>query len=108
MNMFWLLVSMVFCNGLFMSTSTSVSTRPSVVNIGAILSFDSSIGKVAKIAIEAAIKDVNDNSSILNGTTLKIVMQDSKLSSGFLGIVEGTLVLCNISFLFIHKFSFFP
>ena len=92
-----------------MSTSTSVSTRPRVVNIGAILSFDSSIGKVAKIAIEAAIKDVNDNSSILNGTTLKIVMQDSKLSCGFLGIVEGTLILCNISFLFIHKFSsFFP
>ncbi len=99
MNMFWLLVLMVFCNGLFMRTSTtSVSTRPNVVNIGAILSFNSSIGKVAKVAIETAIKDVNDNPAILNGTTLKIALQDSKLSSGFLGIVEGTLILCNISF----------
>ncbi|GMY11076.1 glutamate receptor 3.3-like [Fagus crenata] len=96
MNMFWLLVLMVFCNGLFMRTSTtSVSTRPNVVNIGAIFSFNSSIGKVAKVAIETAIKDVNDNPAILNGTTLKIAMQDSKLSSGFLGIVEALCFMEN-------------
>ncbi|GMY11074.1 glutamate receptor 3.6-like isoform X2 [Fagus crenata] len=94
--MFWLLVLMVFCNGLFMRTSTtSVSTRPNVVNIGAIFSFNSSIGKVAKVAIETAIKDVNENPAILNGTTLKIAMQDSKLSSGFLGIVEALCFMEN-------------
>ncbi|KAB1201732.1 Glutamate receptor 3.6, partial [Morella rubra] len=65
------------------------STRPDVVNIGAILSFNSSIGKVAKVAIEAAVEDVNSNPAVLNGTKLKLEMRDAKLSSGFLGIVEA-------------------
>jgi ionotropic glutamate receptor len=68
----------------------SVSTRPNVVNIGAIFSFNSSIGKVAKVAIEAAVQDVNSNPAVLKGTQLKLAMQDTKQSSGFLGIVEGT------------------
>jgi len=88
MYTFWLLV-MILYNGHFISTGTGASTRSDVVNIGAILSFNSSIGKVAKVAIEAAVNDVNSNPVVLNGTTLKITMQDTKLSSGFLGIVEG-------------------
>jgi ionotropic glutamate receptor len=95
MNISWLLV-VIFWHGLFIGTGATgvrVSTRPNVVNIGAILSFNSSIGKVAKVAIEAAVEDVNSNPTVLNGTKLKLAMQDTKESSGFLGIVEGT---CNI------------
>jgi ionotropic glutamate receptor len=95
MHMFWLLL-MILYNGHFISTGTGVSTRPDVVNIGAILSFNSSIGKVAKVAIEAAVDDVNSDPGVLNGTMLKITMQDTKLSSGFLGIVEGIYILPNI------------
>ncbi|XP_059440447.1 glutamate receptor 3.6-like [Corylus avellana] len=65
------------------------STRPDVVNIGAILAFNSSIGKVAKVAIEAAVDDVNSDPGVLIGTKLKITMQDTKLSNGFPGIVEA-------------------
>ena len=110
MNKFRLLVLMVFCSGLFINTSTSVSTRPDVVNIGAIFSFNSSIGKVSKVTIEAAIKDVNSNPAVLVGTKLKLSMQDTKLSSGFLGIVEGmffvTSLVCSFSpFHFLHNAS---
>ncbi|KAJ0086243.1 hypothetical protein Patl1_09367 [Pistacia atlantica] len=68
--------------------SQSVTSRPSVVSIGAIFTFNSTIGRVAKIAIEEAVKDVNSNSSILPGTKLNITMQDSNCS-GFLGMAEA-------------------
>ncbi|XP_010266233.1 PREDICTED: glutamate receptor 3.3-like isoform X2 [Nelumbo nucifera] len=64
------------------------SSRPSAVNIGAIFTFDSTIGRVAKIAMELAVEDVNSNSSILGGTKLAIKMQNSNCS-GFVGIVEA-------------------
>jgi hypothetical protein len=68
------------------------STRPSAVNIGSIFTLNSSVGKVAKVAIEAAVDDVNSNPALLKGTKLKLAMQDTN-SSGFLGIVEGTSIL---------------
>ena len=93
MHMFWLLV-LIFYNGRFISIATDAnSTRPNLVNIGAILAFNSSIGKVAKVAIEAAVDDVNSDPEVLNGTKLNITMQDTKFSSGFLGIVEGMYIL---------------
>ncbi|KAF8410638.1 hypothetical protein HHK36_003170 [Tetracentron sinense] len=67
---------------------TSISSKPAVVNVGAIFTFDSTIGKVAKVAMEAAVEDVNSNSTVLGGTKLKLTMQDSNFS-GFLGIVEA-------------------
>ncbi|KAI3921958.1 hypothetical protein MKX01_005647 [Papaver californicum] len=48
------------------------SSRPDVVNIGALFSFNSTIDRVAKVAIEAAIEDVNSNSTVLGGTKLAI------------------------------------
>ncbi|KAF5454106.1 hypothetical protein F2P56_023794 [Juglans regia] len=84
----WLL-GMIFYNGRFISTGTAASPRPDVVNIGAILSFNTSVGKVAKLAIELAVDEVNSRTDVLNGTKLKLAMQDTKLSSGFLGIVEA-------------------
>ncbi|KAK4780946.1 hypothetical protein SAY87_017052 [Trapa incisa] len=67
--------------------STNASRRPEVVNVGTVFSVATMIGKVAKVAIEAAIEDVNSDPSVLNGTNLKVIMQDTNYS-GFLGIVE--------------------
>lgn len=84
------LVSFLFVFfGLFSSGhARNATSRPAVVNIGAIFTFNSTIGRVAKIAIQEAIKDVNANSSILQGTKLAIQMRNSNCS-GFLGMVEG-------------------
>lgn len=86
MRKIWLLVLVMFYHG-FPSMGISY-TRPTTVNVGALLSFNSTVGRVAKVAIEAAVDDVNSNANILNGTTLKILMLDTKLSTGFLGIVD--------------------
>lgn len=66
----------------------NASTQPAVVNIGAMFNFDSIIGRVAKIAIDEALKDVNSNSSILKGTKLSVTLQDTNCN-GFLGMVEA-------------------
>ncbi|PIA46691.1 hypothetical protein AQUCO_01500319v1 [Aquilegia coerulea] len=87
----WLLFLFVFNYGVFanvaVAVSTNVSSRPAFINIGGVFSFDSTIGKVAKIALDAAVKDVNSDSSVLKGTKLLLTMQDSNCS-GFTGIVE--------------------
>ncbi|OMO50006.1 Ionotropic glutamate receptor [Corchorus capsularis] len=84
---------MILYNGFpIIGVNTNVSARPEVVNIGAIFSFQSVIGKAAKVAIEAAIEDVNSNPDILQGTKLNIQMKDTKYS-GFLGIVEALLFM---------------
>lgn len=70
-------------NGL---STHNASTRPAVVNVGAIFTFDSTIGKVAKVAIQEAVKDINENSTVLPGTTLRMEMRSSNCS-GFLGMV---------------------
>ena len=77
---------------------TNISTRPSVVNIGAILAYKSIIGKVA--IIEAAIEDVNSDPTALAGTKIQLTMQDSNYH-GFLGIVESKIFVYNSS-LFVH------
>ncbi|KAF3440888.1 hypothetical protein FNV43_RR19174 [Rhamnella rubrinervis] len=88
MNIVWYLVLMVLCTG-FPSNgvSTNVSTRPTVLNIGAIFSFRSIISRVGRVAVEAAIEDINSDPSVLGGTKLRLTVQDSN-SSGFLGIIE--------------------
>ncbi|GJR35011.1 glutamate receptor 3.7-like protein, partial [Tanacetum coccineum] len=59
---------------------TSSSKRPDVVNVGALFSFDSVIGKAAKIAMEEAVVDVNNDFNILNGTKMKLIMYDTDCS----------------------------
>ncbi|PON33107.1 Ionotropic glutamate receptor, metazoa [Parasponia andersonii] len=89
MNLSWFLPLLFLCLGAFpFGHGKNVSSRPAVVNIGALFTFDSTIGRVAKIAIEEAVKDVNLNSSILQGTQLVVAMQNSNCS-GFLGMVEA-------------------
>nr|XP_043607944.1 glutamate receptor 3.6-like [Erigeron canadensis] len=73
---------------IFHGARTQILARPDVVNIGSILTLDSIIGKVAKIALEAAVQHVNDDPTILNGTNLKLTIHDSNYS-GFLGVLEA-------------------
>lgn len=82
--------------------------RPSTVNIGAILSFNSTIGRVAKVAIEAAVDDINSNPTVLNGTKLNVSMQDTKLSTGFLGIIDCTSLSKTFHLSTLHFCTFFP
>ncbi|KAL5797854.1 hypothetical protein ACOSQ2_002674 [Xanthoceras sorbifolium] len=61
--------------------------RPSAVNIGAIFTFDSVIGRAAKAAMEAAVSDVNADPGILNGTELSLIIKDVNCNV-FLGSIE--------------------
>lgn len=87
MSLLWALVLCLIYNG-YHSIGADVGKRPETVNIGSILTFNSVIGKVAKVAIQAAIEDVNSTPDILQGTKLKLTMHDSN-SSGFLGITDA-------------------
>ncbi|KAM1218400.1 hypothetical protein TB2_045524 [Malus domestica] len=64
--------------------ATHLSARPSSLNIGALFTFNSVIGRAAKPAILAAIDDVNSDQSILRGTNLTLILHDTNCS-GFLG-----------------------
>ncbi|XP_031131306.1 glutamate receptor 3.3 [Ipomoea triloba] len=89
MKAIWILLSWLFLLGVCSKgLSKNVTSRPSVVNVGAIFVLDSSIGRAAKVAIEEAVKDVNSNSSILQGTKLVMMYQNSNCS-GFLGMVSA-------------------
>lgn len=72
-------------------TNSSIlgDTRPNVVNVGALLAFNSTIGRVAKTAIELAVKDVNSDETLLNGTKLLLTMVDSTCNV-FLGTAQGS------------------
>uniref|UniRef100_A0A2N9EGP5 Receptor ligand binding region domain-containing protein n=1 Tax=Fagus sylvatica TaxID=28930 RepID=A0A2N9EGP5_FAGSY len=71
------------------SGNASVSSSiPSVVNVGALFTLNSVIGRSAQPAIKAAIDDVNSDSSVLPETKLKLILHDTNCS-GFLGTVEG-------------------
>lgn len=67
----------------------SSSSRPSSVNVGALFTYDSFIGRAAKPAFMLAIGDVNADQSILRGTKLTVVFHDSNCS-GFVGTIGGT------------------
>nr|XP_043619454.1 glutamate receptor 3.4-like [Erigeron canadensis] len=67
--------------------SSSVK-RPKAVNIGALLTVNSVIGKSVRPAIIAAVDDVNSNPDILGETHLNLILHDTNCS-GFLGTVEA-------------------
>lgn len=64
------------------------SGKLDVVNIGALFTVNSVIGRSVKPAIMAAVDDVNSDSGILQGTRLNLIMRDTNCS-GFLGTIEG-------------------
>lgn len=65
------------------------SERPESVKIGAVFTFDSVIGRVAKAAMEMAVSDVNSDPTVLNGTKLNLIMKDG-MCNPFLGSTGGT------------------
>ncbi|XP_029127566.1 glutamate receptor 3.6 isoform X3 [Cajanus cajan] len=94
----WLLALMVFSNG-YASTGAGMnnSTIPDFVNIGALFSFNTSVGKSVQIAIEAAIEDVNSNPNILGQTKLNLSLQEDSKYRGFLSIAEVLQVMARQS-----------
>ncbi|XP_023640875.1 glutamate receptor 3.5 isoform X2 [Capsella rubella] len=72
-------------------SKNSSFSLPSSVNVGALFTYDSFIGRAAKPAFLAAIEEINLDQSILRGTKLNIVFQDSNCS-GFIGTM-GVLQL---------------
>ncbi|RDX88282.1 Glutamate receptor 3.6 [Mucuna pruriens] len=86
----WLVVLVVLSKGL---PSTGVvldnSTIPSFVNIGVLYSFNTSVGRMVKTAVEAAVQDVNSDQSILAKTKLKVSPQEDTKYRGFLSIAEA-------------------
>ncbi|KAL1567630.1 glutamate receptor 3.4-like [Salvia divinorum] len=64
----------------------------SVVNIGALYTFNSYIGKSLGPAISAAVEDVNSDSTVLKDTKINLVLQDTNCS-GFVGTVEALQIV---------------
>eukprot|EP00258_Populus_trichocarpa_P047990 XP_024464009.1 glutamate receptor 3.2 isoform X2 [Populus trichocarpa] len=83
MNLAWLLSFWILCTSSF---SQGALSPGGTVNVGAIFTFSSINGRVAKIAMEAAEDDINSDPSLLGGRKLSINMHDSNFS-GFLGII---------------------
>jgi len=79
-------------NGLSSSVTMKSPPRPpATVNVGALLAYNTTMGRVAKQAIEMALEDVNNSPSLLNGTQLVLTMMDSNCSA-FLGTAAGTVL----------------
>ena len=88
MKVNWLLVLLISLMFVLSVGATNNVSTPAVINIGALFSFNSTIGEVVKIAIQEAVNDVNSNSSILHGSTLNLTMRNSDCS-GFMGFIQG-------------------
>ncbi|CAN4078580.1 unnamed protein product [Withania somnifera] len=89
MRLFWTLLLIGLYNGYSSKgVNSTLPARPKVVNIGCMLSFNTLVGKITKIAVQAAVEDINSNPEVLRGTKLDMITLDSN-SSGFLGIVEA-------------------
>ncbi|KAI9077358.1 hypothetical protein K1719_040671 [Acacia pycnantha] len=85
----WLVMLMILSNGLSSSWGgTNNSALPEFVNIGALFSFNTTAGKIVKIAIETAVADINSDPSILGKTKLRVSMQEDSKYRGFLSISE--------------------
>ncbi|XP_021275405.1 glutamate receptor 3.2 isoform X3 [Herrania umbratica] len=80
------LVLLLSTSILFIGVFSEEASKPDVVNVGAIFSFNSINGKVAKVAMKAAENDINSDPSVLAGRKLTISLHDSNYSS-FLGII---------------------
>lgn len=74
---------------MFKILNVNADRRPTIINIGAVFNFNSTIEEVAAIAIQAGADDVNADPTILQGSKLAVMMHDSKCN-GFIGMVEGT------------------
>ncbi|TYJ03222.1 hypothetical protein E1A91_A12G014000v1 [Gossypium mustelinum] len=80
------LVLLLSTFSLFIGVLSEEGLNPGIVNVGAIFSFNTINGKVAKVAMKAAEEDINSDPSVLGGRKLSIQLHDSNFSS-FLGII---------------------
>jgi ionotropic glutamate receptor len=67
---------------------SAAGARPSEVAVGALFTYDSTIGRAAGLAIELAVDDVNADGTVLAGTKLSLKTRDTNCS-GFIGTIEG-------------------
>jgi glutamate receptor, ionotropic, plant len=67
----------------------AAGARPREVALGALFTYDSTIGRAARLAIELAVDDVNADRTVLAGTTMKLMTQDTNCG-GFLGTINGS------------------
>ncbi|XP_061367343.1 glutamate receptor 3.2-like isoform X1 [Gastrolobium bilobum] len=85
MNLVCFALTLILLHGGEPRVGASASTHD-VVKIGAIFTLKTINGRVSKMAIEAAEKDVNSDPRILGGRKLSITIHDSNFS-GFLGFM---------------------
>lgn len=91
MNLWVVVVVVVLLSLLSVGGLSKEDSNSTDVNIGAILSFNSINGRVSKIAMKAAVEDINSDPTVLGGRKLVLSTHDSNYS-GFLGIIGGTYV----------------
>ena len=62
----WLVLLMALSNLLFSSAAVGLenSTVPEFINIGVLYSFNTSVGRIVKIAVETAVDDINSDSLV--------------------------------------------
>ncbi|KAK1430731.1 hypothetical protein QVD17_13682 [Tagetes erecta] len=71
------------------SSSAALATKkPGVVNVGALFSVNSVIGRSSAPAIAAAIDDINSSPTILQETQLNLISYDTNCS-GFIGTIDA-------------------
>lgn len=85
----WRVVLVFFISCLWVGVVIAKIGNLSVVNIGALFTSNSAIGRSLGPAIVAAVDDVNSDSTILNHTKINLILSDTNCS-GFVGTVEGT------------------
>ncbi|CAM0151661.1 unnamed protein product [Urochloa decumbens] len=68
--------------------AVALPARPPSVTIGALFTFDSVIGSSAATAIQLAVDDINRDATVLRGTNLTVLMQDT-MCSGFVGTIQA-------------------
>lgn len=97
-------------SNLFSSTGAGLdnsTTVPAFVNIGVLYSFNTSVGRIVKIAVESAVEDVNSDPSILGKTKLKVSLQEDSKYRGFFSIAEGKSFVIFPLFLCVKNQNFF-
>ncbi|XP_058764537.1 glutamate receptor 3.6-like [Vicia villosa] len=88
----WFVLLLMALSNLWFSSAavgSDNSTVPEFLNIGVLYSFNTSVGRIVKIAVETAVGDINSDSSILGKTKLKLSMQEDSKYRGFLSIAEA-------------------
>ena len=75
--------------------AVALPARPPSVTIGALFTFDSVIGSSAATAIRLAVDDINRDATLLTGTNLSVLLQDTKCS-GFVGTIQGKHLICSV------------